>query len=188
MGIRLYKYWWLLSVKAFLLFVLGLIILIRTDQSFVFTATFTGSMISLGGLALLTGALLHMKFNYEWTWWLFEALGNIIIGVILMLRPGESCEVFIALLAVWFLLSGVLHYVTAINIQYYISNRFILYLSGTIAVLAGVLLVYSTFSDFYHLIYKIGLLAIIYGIPVFFFSVQLKDVVVEEIDETDYNR
>jgi uncharacterized membrane protein HdeD (DUF308 family) len=186
MGINLYKYWWLLSFKALLIITTGLVIIIRTDQSFVFTATFAGGLISLGGVALLIGALFHRKFNYDWTWWLFEALVNMLIGAILILRPGESCEIFVALLAVWFLLSGILHFVTAINIQYYLSNRFILYISGVVSVLSGIFMIYSIFRDFYHLIYIIGLLAIIYGFLVFCFSVQLKDVVVEEIDEADY--
>jgi uncharacterized membrane protein HdeD (DUF308 family) len=186
MGINLYKYWWLLSIKAVLILTLGLAIIIRTDQSFVFTATLAGVLIALGGIAVLAGAFSHMKFNNDWTWWLYEGLGDIIIGTILMLRPAESCEVFIVLLAVWFLISGILHFVTAINIQYYLSNRLVLYISGVIAVASGVFLIYSTFRDFYRQIYIIGLLAIIYGFLVFCYSVQLKDVVVEEIDEIDY--
>jgi uncharacterized membrane protein HdeD (DUF308 family) len=186
MGINLYKYWWLLSIKAVLILTLGLAIIIRTDQSFVFTATLAGVLIALGGIAVLAGAFSHMKFNNDWTWWLYEGLGDIIIGTILMLRPAESCEVFIVLLAVWFLISGILHFVTAINIQYYLSNRFVLYISGVVAVASGVFLIYSTFRDFYRQIYIIGLLAIIYGFLVFCYSVQLKDVVVEEIDEIDY--
>jgi len=186
MGINLYKYWWLLCIKAALILTLGLLIIIRTDQSFMFTATLAGGIISSGGILLLAGAFLHMKFNCDWTWWLYEGLCDLVIGVILMLRPGESCEVFIALLAVWFLISGILHFVTAINIQYYLSNRFILYLSAAVAALSGIFLIYSTFRDFYRLINIIGLLAIIYGSLVLYYSVLLKDVVVEEIDEIDY--
>lgn len=185
MGINLYKYWWLLSVKAALILTFGLVIVIRAELSFLFTATFAGGLIALGGISLLTGAFSQKKFNYEWTWWLYEGLSDLIIGAIMMLRPGESCEVFIVLLAVWFFISGILHVVTAINIQYYLTNRFILHLSGIIAFLSGIFLIYSTFRDFYRQIYIIGMLAIIYGFLLLYFSVQLKDVIVEEIDETD---
>jgi uncharacterized membrane protein HdeD (DUF308 family) len=186
MGINLYRYWWLLSVKAVLILTFGLVIVIRSELSFLFTATFAGGLIALGGIALLTGAFSQMKFNYEWTWWLFEGLSDLVIGVIMMLRPGESCEVFIVLLAVWFFISGILHIVTAINIQYYLPSRFILHLSGIVAFLSGIFLIYSTFRDFYRQIYLIGVMAIIYGSLLIYYSVQLKDVIIEEIDEIDY--
>jgi uncharacterized membrane protein HdeD (DUF308 family) len=185
MGINLYKYWWLLSVKAVLILTFGLVIVIRSELSFFFTASLAGGLIAFGGIALLTGAFSQMKFNYEWTWWLYEGLSNIVIGVIMMLRPGESCEVFIVLLAVWFFISGLLHIVTAVNIQYYLSSRFILHLSGIVAFLSGIFLIYSTFRDFYQQIYILGMLVLIYGFLLLYFSVQLKDVIVEEIDETD---
>jgi uncharacterized membrane protein HdeD (DUF308 family) len=188
MGINPCKYWWLLSIKAVLILFFGLIILIRTEMSFIFTANSAGGIISLGGMALISGAFLNMKFNFDWTWWLFEGLADMILGVIMMLRLGESFEVFVVLLAIWFLISGILHFITAINIQYYLSKRFILYLSGIVSLLSGGFLIYSTFKDFYRLIYLVGLLATIYGSLVLYISFQLKNMIVEEVDESDNYR
>lgn len=185
MGINLYKKWWLLTVKAVLLLVFGLTILIRTDQSFIFTSSLAGILIFLGGAAILIGALSQKKYNYEWTWWLIEGLYDIVIGLLLLLRPGESTLVFIILLAVWTIISGILHFITAINIQYYLSNRIVLYFAGVLTILFGIFLVYSTYLDFYKLINVIGLFGIVYSILLFYISILLKNVIVEEIDESE---
>jgi uncharacterized membrane protein HdeD (DUF308 family) len=184
-GINLYRNWWLLTVKAVLLIVFGLTILIRADQSFIFISFLAGLLISFGGAAISIGALSHIKYNYEWTWWLLEGLYDIVIGLLLLLRPGESTLVFIILLAAWTIISGILHFITAINIQYYLSNRIVLYFAGILAILFGIFLVCTTYLDFYKLINVIGLFAIVYGFTLFYISFRLKDVIVEEIDESE---
>jgi uncharacterized membrane protein HdeD (DUF308 family) len=185
MGIKLYKTWWLLSLKAILIFGFGLIIIIRDNPGFLFITLIAGLMLIAGGLAVLAGSWSQKKYNYEWTWWLLEGLIDVVIGAIIIIRPGESPLVFLILLALWTLISAILLIITAINIHFYISNKSIIYFLSATAFLSGIFFLYSINLDFYAIINLIGFFGLLYGLLLFYFSLQLKDVLIEEIDEIE---
>lgn len=185
MGIRLYKYWWLLSLKALLFFGSGFIILLRENPSFIFSSFTFGGALVFSGIFLVTGSFLHKRFSYDWTWWLFEGLLDILTGVVLIFRPGESTLVFLILTGFWALLSSIILLITSVNIFYYIRSRIVLYLAAFIAFACGLFFLIMANSDFYAILSILSMFFSLTGLLLLLYSFQLKEVMAEDFDEVE---
>ena len=183
MSTLLYKNWWLLSIKAASSILIGLLILIDPHSMANTMMVTFGILVGISGLALVSGAFSHRIYNSDWTWWLLEGLIDLLICLLILLRPFDSANFMCLVAGIWLSLIGFVYLATAINIQYYVS-------ANTSFVITAVLLTGS--GLFLLIFYAIGLMVLmtiagvcilLYGILQAYISIVLKNVSVEEIGE-----
>lgn len=181
MNLKLYKYWWLLTLKAGLIAGLGLFMFLIREISLNNFTTVCGIVIGLGGLFIITGSLIHRKYNCEWTWWLIEGLFDIFIASLLLFYPIASVSVAFILIGIWAILMGLFQFATAINIQYYMPGNSVFMLSAIISLIGGVLILSDPGTGLKGLQWLFGIYVFLYGSIQFYISLRLRRIVIEEI-------
>lgn len=185
MGTKLYRNWWLLLVKGVITIILGLTILFLPGWSIKVIILVTGLLLGASGLSMITGALSHRRYNYEWTWWLLEGLVDLVIGILIILNPMEAAVAVVFLLALWVLIMGIIQIITSINIQYHLPGNLIFILAGIVAVIFGILILTRPSAGVRGIAVIFAIFAIFYGISQVYVSMLLRKLVIEEIGEIE---
>jgi uncharacterized membrane protein HdeD (DUF308 family) len=185
MRTQLYKNWWLLSLKGLLIIVLGLMVLVSRNLSSEFFSWITGMIITVSGIAIIFGSISHRKYNYEWTWWFLEGLIDILFGVLIMVNPQDALSLIIVLISLWAIIMGIIKFITAINIQFYVSTIFIFLFTGIVAFILGILMLMNREAGLEGIRMQFGIYGLYYGISDIYISFLLKRVEVEEIGELE---
>ena len=167
-------------IKGLLVCIVGLIFLLFTEHSLKFLSIGSGLLIIIGGFILLAGAISHRRYNYEWTWWLMEALIDIVFGSVIIFCP-LPLEIIALLIGVWVLIMGLMQIVTAINLQYYLRSNLIIIAMGILVSSFGAIIFMHPLPGIIGLIALAGVVSLIYGVTIIYLSFILRSVITEEI-------
>ncbi|HUS87283.1 MAG TPA: DUF308 domain-containing protein [Bacteroidales bacterium] len=180
-----YRNWWFMLIKGILICLSGLFVLLFPDFALLPICYIIGAFLFVSGISLIAGSITHRKYNFEWTWWLFEGIIDVIIGLLIALWPGEVVSVAIVILAIWIIIMGLIQLITAINIQHYVSGNLIFIFAGIFSIILGILLLFNPLEGARGFLIILGLFALIYGALQIFISFKLKKIIVEEIGEIE---
>ncbi len=197
---KLFKNWWLLSLKGLLAIIFGIIVLalrketVSTLETILGEISFTlprinvpriapyfGLVIIISGILIISGAIAHKKNNQKWRWWLFEGSLDIMFGIALIIlafiKPNWLGAIMIQLLALWVTLIGIMQMISAFRLRDYMQNWWILLFTGLLSIMIGILLFINPFT---HTnignLAVIGLFAVLFGLLIVFIAKKLKDV------------
>jgi uncharacterized membrane protein HdeD (DUF308 family) len=101
---------------------------------------------------------------------------GIAAGVITFMRPDVTAAVFLGFIAGWAILTGILQIVAAIRFRKFISNEWLLGLSGALSVVFGALMIARPSSGAVAVAWIIGWYAILFGVVVAMLGFRLKSL------------
>lgn len=185
MSKSLFKNWWLMLVKAMMSLIIGIMIIIDPHAMADTLMIVFALLLGISGLSLIAGAISHRIINSEWTWWLLEGMIDILICILIILRPLDVVNFICIVAGLWLTLMAFIHLVTAINFQYYISGNRIFILSSAFLLISGLFFLIIPASAMKTIITVIGICIICYGLIQIYIAFVLKDVSVEEIGELE---
>jgi uncharacterized membrane protein HdeD (DUF308 family) len=176
MQIRLFKNWWLMTLKGALAIGFGIVVLIL-QYPFVkrsLTVSF-GILVVASGILILIGAFLHKKSSPRWAWWLGEAIVDLVIGTFFILKPFYAGAFFLYFLGMWAFITGLIQVVTSLRLRMYMDNWWVLILTGLFSIVFAVLIYIDPFGSSIAKVTLIGFSTIIFGIILVYISRTLKD-------------
>ena len=177
MEIRLFKNWWLMTIKGILAVGFGLYILLF-QYSIVTTliAKIFGIIIVISGLLIISGAFLHKSTNPRWVWWLIEGIVDLAIGAVFLFKPQWAKAFILGIMSLWACIIGVLQIITAFRMNTYMTNWWSLLAGGVFSILFAVLIFINPFYGTFTIVTILGAAAIVFGLMVIFMSRTLKEV------------
>lgn len=154
---RLFKNWWLLFLKGMLIIIYGILIMMKMFPSilslriFIFITLFNGILI-------LFGTFYYKKNNSHWVLWLTEGTIDFLLGVTLIIlifahiiKPHIMYVFINQIIAIWALLHGIIHTISAYRIKKYIQAGHVAFYAGISVILLALLLfvkpIISTMAD-----------------------------------------
>ena len=164
MQIRLFKNWWLMTLKGVLAISFGAIVLIKQYPLIKSSlAVSFGILLFASAILIITGAFLHKKTNPRWVWWLVEGILDIIIGAFFVIKPDLAKAFFLYFLALWACIIGLIQILTSFRMIAYMERWWFMLLSGIFSILFAVLIFINPFYAKYYLFTIIGVACIIFG-------------------------
>ncbi len=173
---KLYRNWWLLTLKGALAILFGILLVSMPIGSLKLIVRWFGIIIALGGIFLIFGAFSHKEHNKKWSNWLFEGILDIIIGILILIFPELSIEVFVIIIAIWAIVVGFTQLFSAMSTQNASRTRWLMLLNALIVIVFSIVLFINPFETAVALTYLAGIFAMIFGIFITLFSIQLKNV------------
>lgn len=174
---RLFKNWWLMSIKGFLAIGFGIVMLILQYSLIKSSiAVIFGVLVLVSGVLIISGALLNMKSNPRWRWWLMEGLVDIVVGAIFIFQPALAKAFFLFILAIWSFSSGLIQIVTSFRMQSYMERWWTMLITGIFSILFAVLIFINPFYANYTLGTIVGVACIIFGLVTFYISRVLRNI------------
>lgn len=174
METKLFKNWWLLTVKGLLAIIFGIFAISMPGTTLVTLMIYFGIVILIGGILLIMGSVSHKKNNKKWQNWMFEGALDIIIGLVIIFFPKFSIDVFIIILAIWAITVGFSQLFNAMNTHQGTKSKWLMLLNALIVIIFAIVLFINPFEGAVVVTYLVGIFAIIFGLFITLFSIQLK--------------
>lgn len=177
MEIRLFRNWWLMSIKGFLAIGFGIVMLIlRFSLIRSSVAQIFGILLLLSGILIITGGISNIRSNPRWRWWLFEGLVDVIIGAVFIFETDIAKAFFLYFMAIWAFSTGIIGILTSFRMRIYMDRWWLLLYAGIFSILFAFLVFINPFYAKYNLGTTIGIACIIFGLIMFYVSRVLRNI------------
>jgi uncharacterized membrane protein HdeD (DUF308 family) len=177
MEIRLFRNWWLMTLKGLLAVGFGLIVIIRQYPLIKSSLAISfGIVVILSGAMIITGAFLHRRDNPRWFWWLIEGIIDLLIGAFFVFSPSVAKAFFMYFLALWAFALGVLQIITAMKMINYIERWWILLSTGILSIFLALIFFLNPFYTMFRLSFLVGLSCLVFGGILIFNSRILRNI------------
>jgi uncharacterized membrane protein HdeD (DUF308 family) len=156
--------WWVIALRGLLAVLFGLAALIWPGPTvLVLVALFAGYAIVDGVFNL--GALFLWGAAQQRRWaMILEGIIGIVAGVLALIWPEISVLIFVYLIAVWGVVTGIFEIIASIWLRQKMAGEIFLGLTGVLSLLLGVLLLFQPQAGVVGLAWIIGAYALIFGV------------------------
>lgn len=177
MEIRLFKNWWLMTLKGVLAIGFGIIVLIKQYPLIKssLAISFGLILIASGGM-IFTGAFLHRKENPRWRLWLAEGAFDLLMGTFFVFSPHMAKAFFLIFLALWAFIIGAIQILTSFRMTSYMDKWWTMLVTGIFSILFAILIFINPFYESYKLSSVIGISCLIFGLILVYTSRTLRDI------------
>lgn len=176
METKRYKNWWVLMMNGVIAILFGLLLALFTQQTIESIVFYIGLVILVGGLFLLWQGIRNMKKERSSWVILLESAATITIGGIIMFFPGNSLAFFMMLIGIWMIINAIIQLVFLVNSSLVVPYKSLLLLNALLTLAIGVLLLFNPLSFAVFIWKGIGILAILFGIILIYYSVTIRTV------------
>ena len=144
---RIFKNWWLLFLKGILLIVYGILAIVKIFPSISSLRIFI-IVTLINGVLILLGSIFYRKNNLHWIYWLIEGAFDFLLGIagivlILMMKMIKIHVVnlfIVQIVALWALVHGIVHTLSANRLRNYMPKGKIAMFSGIGVIIFSVVL------------------------------------------------
>jgi uncharacterized membrane protein HdeD (DUF308 family) len=181
--IRLFKNWWLLLLKGLIIMVYGVLALLKIFPSLSSLRVFI-ILTLVNGVLILFGTFYYKKHNSHWILWLIEGAFDFVIGItgiiIILLMKMVKLHVInlfiIQIIALWALIHGIIHSISASRLKQYVPSGKIALVFGLAVICLALILfvkpIISTAADYIF----VGSFSIAIGLMLALISIILRKI------------
>jgi uncharacterized membrane protein HdeD (DUF308 family) len=155
--------WWALALRGLAALLFGLLTFFWPGITLIVMVFLFGGYALADGIFAIAASL---KSRESKRWWvlLIEGILSVIAGVLTFAWPGITLLILLGLIAGWAIVTGLLEIVAAIQMRKYITNEWLLVLSGVASLLFGVLLLINPGIGLLTVAWIIGAYAVVFGV------------------------
>jgi uncharacterized membrane protein HdeD (DUF308 family) len=167
--------WWVFLVGGLASVIFGVLAFINPGIALLVLAMFFAAAVLVDGAFNAVGAVQHRDKD---GWWLMLLLGilGVVIGAFALLKPPISMLALIYLVAFQAIFAGVLIVGLGYKVRKATEREWILYLTGALSVLFGILVIVNPGAGGVAIVYTIAVWAILVGALKVWFSFKVKNL------------
>nr|WP_294527903.1 HdeD family acid-resistance protein [uncultured Rhodopila sp.] len=162
MNAAMARHWWVIALRGVVAVLFGLIALAAPLAALLTLAVLLGAYLLVDGVAELYVTWRAARAQAPWGALLGEAVLSIIMGLIALVSPLIAVNVFVIVLSVWALITGVLELAAAFRLHSS-HGRWWLALGGIVSVIWGLLLAAAPIVGAVVVAWWLGIYAIFFG-------------------------
>jgi uncharacterized membrane protein HdeD (DUF308 family) len=168
--------WWLIALRGTLAVIFGAVAFVWPGITFEVLVLLFGAYALVDGALLLTYGLLATGSQDSWWPLVLAGILGIAIGVLTFAQPATTALALVYLIGAWAIITGLLQVVAAIRLRDYISNEWLMGISGVLSILFGALVVAQPGPGSLALVYLFGFYAILMGAAQIAFGFRLRSL------------
>jgi uncharacterized membrane protein HdeD (DUF308 family) len=156
--------WWLLLLRGVISIAFGIVALFWPGATLLSLVFLWGAYAVVDGVFSLWAAITGSVGEKTSRWWL-ALLGvvSIAAGVIAWVWPAKTALVLLILIAMWAIVTGMMQIWGAIKLRKEIEGEWLLGLSGSLAILLGIVLLLQPAAGALTVVWVLGGFAIVMG-------------------------
>jgi len=167
--------WWVFLVGGIAAIVFGVLAILQPVTAWLVVSLFFAASVLVDGAFNVAGALRHREKDGWWILLLMGALG-ILVGAYALMNPPVSMLVFLYLVALQAILIGVFLVTLGYKVRAVTRREWILYLTGTLSILFGILIVANPLAGSLSVITLIAAWALVTGVLKVVFAFKVKNL------------
>jgi len=167
--------WWVFLVGGIASVIFGVLAFVSPGIALFVLATFFAASVLVDGIFNAIGAVQHREKD---GWWIMLLLGilGLVVGGFALFNPPVSIVAFIYLVAFQAILLGVFTVMLGYKVRQATSREWILYVTGALSVLFGILVAMNPAAGGLSIVYLIASWAIVIGALKVLFAVKVKNL------------
>lgn len=155
--------WWFLALAGLLLLAVGIWCLADPHAAYAGIARFSGYVLVLNGLLLVTVTALPSTYEREKKWLSAESVLDLCFAVILLFTPVFTAIALPFIVGYWILGRGILKIVASLTLATRIQGWIFIGLTGILAIIFGWLIVNLPLAKLYDSTHLIGFFGLSMG-------------------------
>ncbi len=172
-------------INAIIALIAGVIFLLVPEETLQTIGFAAGVIILLSGLFLIFGAFSHAKENKNMFFWLLEGLINLTLGIVLIINPSWLAQFIMIIIGLWALILGIYQLYIGVVQSKTLNNNKILIFNGLATTIIGVIILFKPDMIASFVLQIMGVISIILGGIMMYFSFMIKRFEKEIIKETE---
>jgi len=167
--------WWVFVVGGIAYVIFGVLAFVNPGIALLVLAMFFAASVLVDGIFSAIGAVQNREKD---GWWIMLLLGilGLVVGGFALLNPPVSVMAFIYLVAFQAILLGVFTVMLGYKVRQATSREWILYVTGALSILFGILVVANPAAGSLSIIYLIASWAIVIGALKIYFGFKVKSL------------
>ena len=171
-----YRNWWFLTLNGIIFILFGLLLFFANPSFILKIILYTGIAISLTGVLLLIISIYSLKKEKRAALTLVQAVISLTIGIVIVITPKEAILIYFSLMAgIWAITIGIFQLALLVNIRKVIPYRNVFLINGLLTIALGAILCTRLFEITGGIASLFGLLAIILGAILTYFSFLIRN-------------
>ena len=167
--------WWVFLVGGLASVIFGILAFMRPGIALLVLSIFFAAAVLVDGASNIVGALQHREKDGWWIMLLIGILG-VVAGGYALLNPPVSMMAFIFLVAFEAILLGVFLLMLGYKVRKATSREWILYVTGVLSVLFGILVIMNPTAGSLSVVYLIAGWALVVGALKVLFAFKVKNL------------
>jgi uncharacterized membrane protein HdeD (DUF308 family) len=168
--------WLIFLINGIIGLIIGILLLFVPEDTILSLTRYFAILLIISGIVLLVVAIKNLRADQPYAVLLIEALAAILIGLLVLIYTKQSLEFFVILIGIWALIIGIVQMIISTRLRDKIRNHSLLMINGFLTAALGVLLFFNPFSSLIVLGYIVGILALLVGSLLIYFSIKIKGV------------
>ena len=174
-----FKNWWFLTISGIIIILFGLMILVFTEVFLMTAIKYFGIFILITGLILLLTTFYYVKKNKNVSMVAIQSIATIAIGLILLVFPGRSLQLFLILIGLWCIIVGILQLVILFFLRKTLVQWPVLLTNGILTIILGIIIFFHPFNMADVIGKLVGVFSIVFGIAIIYLSFLIRKAVRE---------
>ena len=177
METKSFRNWWFLTLSGITAILFGLMLLFLTGEVIKTAIFYFGLLILITGVILLLTTFYYVKKNKNVTMISIQAIATIAIGLILMVFPQKSLELFLIVFGLWCIIIGIIQLVMLFLLRKILEHWPVMLINGLLTVVLGIIIVYHPFDIADAIGKLVGIFSIVFGITMIYLSFVIRKAV-----------
>jgi uncharacterized membrane protein HdeD (DUF308 family) len=186
-GALVRRTWWVFLLGGIASVAFGVLAFINPGIALLVLAMFFAASILVDGASNIVGSLQNREKD---GWWLMLLIGvfGLVVGAYALLNPPVSMMAFIYLVAFEAIVLGVFLVMLGYKVRAATSREWILYLTGALSILFGILVVVNPLAGSLSIVYLIASWALVIGVLKVIFAFKVKNLPEQFADRLSMRR
>ena len=175
-GARLAARWWAVVLRGVFAIVFAFIAFFAPGATMLSLVYVFAAYAFVDGVVALWSVWPASRARMNWGPLALEGVVNIVAAAAALAWPGLTVTVFVLMIAVWAIVSGILMFAAAFRMPFDYGQSWLV-LGGLVSVLYGVVLFVAPMNGAVVLTWWIGAYALVFGVSLIVLSVRLRGLV-----------
>lgn len=173
MSALLARNWWAVALRGVFAILFAAIAFVWPGATLLSFVLFFSAYMLVDGVFGIVAGVRAASRQERWGLLVLEGVLNILVGIIAFLMPGLTLVFFVALIAAWSILTGILMIVAAFKLNPTYGRAWLI-VSGIVSLLFGIALLIAPLIGAVVLTWWLGAYALVFGIALLILAFRLR--------------
>lgn len=166
--------WWVVLINGLLAIFFGALALFATEALMLSISMYFGLLVLIGGILLLLGAWDRQRKQGNYSMMLTEGIVSVVLGILIMIFPGQTVKLFFIFIGIWALLLGLFKIYLAVVLKGMSNYRLMFIFGGILLFVIGLVMLLDPAYVAGLILQIIGVVFVILGMLLVYFSFVVK--------------
>ena len=167
--------WWALVLRGVVAIILGIVAFALPGVTVAALVTLFGIYALIDGVLAIVLTVKAAEVHGRWGGFLLEGILGLLFGIVAIAAPIAVAAVFIQVLAIWALITGVLEIVAAFRLRRSVEGEWLLILVGVLSILFGIVLFAEPVAGAVVLVWILAAYGLFFGVLLIVLGFRLRN-------------